>query len=150
MQPSHSLNSLSFSAHMNSTLLPVVLSASNLLLSHGRYDSPELVHTIRTRVAHDTKMAMEETIIPFFTSTPLGRPIGFLRPQVLCAIEDHHALSGYKSPCHFYHSPETPGGGPWAVSFAAWVNEGGSGTRSLSINHLLIEWRAKGVFPSLL
>jgi hypothetical protein len=136
-----------------STLLPVVHSASNLLLSHGPYDAPELVHTVRTRMAHDRKRSMEEIVVPFFTSTPTSacsRPVGFLRPQVLRALEDHHARSGHRSPWHPHYSPERRGGGPWAVSFAAWVNDGGFPTRSSHMNHLLAEWREAGIFPSIL
>jgi hypothetical protein len=132
------------------SLLPLVLSASNLLISPGPYGNPEAVHTLRTRT-DDERSAMKEILVPFFVSKPAfhSQPVGFLRPQVLHALQAADSQErefGNLSPWCLYNSASRKAEGPWAVSFADWVNERGAEARTNHINSLLETWRKKNTF----
>jgi hypothetical protein len=140
----------------NPSLLPLVHSTSNLLLSKGPYANPKTIHKARTRGS-----ATEETIVPFFISEPSTRshPAGFLRPNVLCALQELHESETWRnahpnlgSPFQLHYSPERQAqdGSSWAVSFAPWVNEGGFALRTDQMNELVSTLNAQNRFPSIL
>ena len=134
---------LKLPAH-NPTLLPLVQSASNLLISRGPYTDPSVVHRVKTRCGgNDGQLSMEEVVTPLFVSSPSAhsRPIGFLRPNVLTALQ---SMSSSGFPLQFHRADLDP----WAVSFAPWVNEGGFSLRSSHMNELASRLRSMGLFSS--
>jgi hypothetical protein len=137
-----------------STLLPLVRSASNLFLPPGPSYTEATQH-VRTWADNRTS-EMGEIVVPFFISTPdsRSRPVGFLRPQVLNALQVAGAAcikAGGEPPWTIYPSVTSSGlTRPTAVSFAPWVNEGGSPVRSTVLRSLVAEWRATSAFPSIL
>jgi hypothetical protein len=136
------------------SLLPLVLSTCNLLISPGPYGNPGAVHTLRTRT-DDERYAMEEIVVPFFISKPTfhSRPVGFLRPQVWHALQADDIQkrgSGIPSPWYLHNTSYGNTEGPWAVSFAPWVNKKGAKARTNHINSLLETWRDQGTFGLLM
>jgi hypothetical protein len=135
----------------NPTLLPLVLSSSNLLISRGPHTNSDssLVYSVSTRYGdNDERSSMEEVVAPFFMSSPSARsrPIGFLRPTVLSELQ---AISGTypNSPWQLHHGASHPlKPTPSWVSFAPWVNEGGFSLRSSLMNELVAKWRTMGLF----
>ncbi|TDL19666.1 hypothetical protein BD410DRAFT_791785 [Rickenella mellea] len=134
----------------STTFLPLVLSANNLLLSRGPYNSPNAIHKVRTRTI-DPMLVKEEIAVPFFITEPSARkrPIGFLRPGVLEALREYQT-DGQSSPWCFHYSANRNVEGPWAVSFAKWVNDGGSALRSLHVKNLVLGWKNAHMFDVIL
>jgi hypothetical protein len=136
-----------------STLLPLVLSSSNLEISPGPWHTPHLRHQVATRT-RDNHCVDEETVLPFFLSTPYSpqcRPIGFLRPEVVNALEADHSnqISAHKiSPWNLQYSGHSEK--PWSVSFASWVNEAGNRARTVHIERLVREWKRENLFHNIL
>jgi hypothetical protein len=124
------------------TLLPLVLSSSNLEISRGPWHTPHLRHQVATRT-RDNNCVDEETVLPFFLSTPRSpqcRPIGFLRPEVVNALEADHRNLQYSD-----HSEK-----PCSVSFASWVNEVGNPARTAHVERLVRRWKKEGLFHGIL
>jgi hypothetical protein len=132
------------------TLLPLVQSASNLLISQGPYADPRITHSIGTR-GKDESWTNEENVTPFFISSPTARsrPVGFLRPNVLSALQSI-SETYTTSPWKMHFSPDKQTDRLWAVSFASWVNQGGLNLRSTHMKSLASTWRTSGLFTSVL
>ncbi|RDB23313.1 Thiamine pyrophosphokinase [Hypsizygus marmoreus] len=126
------------------SLLPLVLSSSNLVLQASG-------SIVGTRM-EDGTASKQEPVVPFFLSVPTSeqRPTGFLRQEVLKAIQgDHgnHKSEGKNSPWHLQYSPA---GDILSISFAEWVNKGGKYARTMHMERLVQEWRHKQIFPDIL
>lgn len=133
------------------SLLPLILSSSNLHISHGPWHTPGVQHHVATRTKENS-LVNKELVVPFFISspsTPRCRPIGFLGSEVMKAlITDHQSLIEKKSPWEITYSKHSDF--PWSVSFAPWVNEGGSDARTAHIERLVQEWRQTNSFHDML
>ena len=128
------------------TLLPLVLSSSNLEIPQGPWHTPHLPHRVATRTENNNGVN-EETVLPFFLSTPHSpqcRPIGFLRPEVLNALQVDHRnqISAHKiSPWNLHMQYPDHSEKPWSVSFASWAHEVGNRARTAHIDRLVREWK---------
>ncbi|PPQ78381.1 hypothetical protein CVT25_011604 [Psilocybe cyanescens] len=134
------------------SLLPLVHSCNNLILSHHPWHS-DPKHTVATRTALGD-LTDEETVVPFVISHDHRDypAVGFIRPHVASALEeDHqkHLVSGSASPWDLRYSKEFPKVLK-AVAFAAWVNEGGKYTRTMHMERLVYDWRKHDVFADIL
>ncbi|KAF8966315.1 hypothetical protein BDZ97DRAFT_1808992 [Flammula alnicola] len=133
------------------SLLSLVHECNNLILPHNPWHI-EKHHTIATRTSSGGTVN-EETVVPFLISHDQQEiPIGFIRPQVVSALEeDHqkHLVSGAASPWDLRYSNEQPKVLK-SVAFAEWVNEGGKYTRTMHMERLVSEWKKHNVFKEIL
>lgn len=137
------------------SLLPLLLSWSNLQVSHGPWNTPGIQHQIATRT-EDNRHVDKEPVVPFFISnpsTPQCRPIGFLRPEVMGALLEDHRDKGQlstrqSSPWEILYSEHSAS--PWSASFAPWVNTGGSDARTVHMKRLVEGWRQSHMFHDIL
>jgi hypothetical protein len=136
----------------HNSLLPLVLSSSNLRLSPLSHN-----HTIRHRVStrNESNISLDaEFVVPFYVSTPLSpecRPIGWLRPQVAQALEEDHETElrrDQRSPWQFHRNESD--GLPQAAAFARWINAGGQQLRTLCMERLVMRWRQEQLFTDIL
>ncbi|GLB41827.1 putative protein with domain of unknown function (DUF4743) [Lyophyllum shimeji] len=146
----------------HSTLLPLVLSCSNLVLQ-------EVPGTIIPRYivgsrTEDGSVHSEETVVPFLLSNPgtspnaspeERRPVGFLRKEVTEAIVSDHTTSLFSelaSPWDVQYSASSRQTGtlPESISFAPWVNMEGETSRTKHIQGLVKRWRSQGMFADIL
>jgi hypothetical protein len=136
----------------HNSLLPLVLSSSNLRLSPLSHN-----HTIRYRVStrNESNISLDaEFVVPFYMSTPLSpecRPIGWLRPQVAQVLEEDHETElrrGQRSPWQFHRNESD--GLPQAAAFARWINAGGQHLRTHCMERLVMRWRQEQLFTDIL
>jgi len=133
------------------SLLPLVLSCSNLLL---RPRDPNGTYSVSTRTSNGG-ITDEESATAFFLSRPgcseaRQRPIGFLRKEVSNALEKDHERQKHqtsKSPWDLQYSSSNE---LTSVSFAPWVNQGGRYTRTSHLERLVREWKDELVFEDIL
>jgi len=95
----------------------------------------------------------EEIVVPFLISHDTSeRPVGYLRPQVVSALEDDHQkhlVSGSASPWDLRYSK---GSTKYlkTFAFAEWVNEGGKFTRTMHMERIVLDWQRRMMFKELL
>jgi len=91
--------------------------------------------------------------VPFLIShDPWEKPVGYLRPQVVSALEeDHqkHIISGSSSPWDLRYSKDCPNCLK-ALAFADWVNEGGKFTRTMHMERIVQDWQRREMFKEVL
>ena len=130
------------------SLLPLVYSCNNLILPHNPYqsDTPCIIASRNSEGA----TIDEETVVPFLIShDPSEKPVGYLRPQVVSALEDDHQkhlVSGSASPWDFRYSTKSLK----SLAFAEWVNEGGKFTRTMHMERIVLDWQKKKMFKEVL
>ena len=137
--------------HGHSSLLPLALSCSNLVLPKNPWHSAE-AHLVGSRTP-DGSIVGEEQVIPLLLEhSPEHSPVGYLRPAVAAEIEDDHQshlISHAASPWELRYSQTTPKQLK-SVAFAQWVNEGGKYTRTMHIDRIVLEWRKRKLFSEIL
>lgn len=136
----------------HNSLLPLVFSSSNLCISPSLHDQT-MQYCVFTR--NQSNISQDpEFVLPFYVSTPVSpecRPIGWLRPQVVEALEKDHETElcrNRKSPWQFQRNESD--GLPQAAAFARWINAGGPLLRTLCIEKLVTRWRREQLFPDIL
>lgn len=157
------------------TLLPAVERCDNATLPRGPFDATSFRRRSgdqqRSRASHSLpaeSVQDEELLIPFFVEEADERPIGFLRPKVVEALQadNEHAQSKLKmQPCwkilriadserdetrpsgrDIENREASPQNGIWGVAFAEWLNEEGKDARSEHMDRLCRSWKAQGLF----
>lgn len=133
------------------SILPLVHSCTNLILPHNPCQS-ETPHIIASRNSEGA-IIDEEMVVPFLIShDPSEKPVGYLRPQVVSALEDDHQkhlVSGSASPWDFRYS-KNPTKSLKSLAFAEWVNEGGKFTRTMHMERIVLDWHKRKMFKELL
>lgn len=135
------------------SLLPLVRSYNNLILPHnpGRSETPHVIAS----VSHmsEGEIIDQEIVVPFLIShDPFEKPVGYLRHQVVSAIEDDHQkhlVYGSASPWDLRYSNH-PTKCLKSLAFADWVNEGGKFTRTMHMEKILLDWQSKKMFKEVL
>lgn len=135
------------------SLLPLVRSCSNLILPHNNPCQPETPHCVMASRKSEGAISDEEIVVPFLIShDPSDKPVGYLRPQVVSAIEeDHqkHLISGSASPWDLRYSKDCPTCVK-ALAFADWVNEGGKFARTMHMERIVQDWQKREMFKDVL
>ena len=120
-------------------------SAINLALPSGPFDDPAVIHRA---ACNDCSIPPEEEepLLPMFLcATSSSSPIGFLRPNVVDEILQHHHASGTRS---IWNVLRRPDGSPWAVCFADHVADEESRTHAMRT--VMGRWKTEGRFPDVL
>ncbi|KAI0064913.1 hypothetical protein BV25DRAFT_1881413 [Artomyces pyxidatus] len=133
------------SASKTSGLLPLVYSASNLVVS---FESSSGVH-VYSRQAVTGKDGLSFTLegeptLPFFLSEPSSTtdvPVGLVRYTVVEALKNHVD----ECPLQVVGSRDLS-----FVSFKPWVNDGGPESRTSHIQRLVKDWKDSSLFTDIL
>lgn len=133
------------------SLLPLVHSCSNLVLPYNPCQS-ETPHIIASRNSEGA-IIDEEIVVPLLIShDSLEKPVGYLRPQVVSALEDDHQkhlVSGSASPWDLRYSKDSTKSLK-SLAFAEWVNEGGKFTRTMHMERIVLDWHRRQMFKEVL
>jgi hypothetical protein len=140
-------------SYSHPSLLPTVLSASNLSItsSLSSRETSHRVFDVGTRTPNGLKDV--ERVVPFYTScseskSRTGRPIGYLRSEVVQALRTAHATAGSASPWSFRTTPDAEGDETLAVAFSDASR--GKEVRTAALGELMHDWKKSGLFPDIL
>lgn len=135
------------------SLLPVVLSASNLFITP--IPPARDTHIGGFNVASRTRsgdLVNHERVVPFYSSSRLTdrRPVGYLRPEVAEIMLSVHSEAGEASPWNVMNGTDAYGDKTSAFGFSKEVESQGKGARTMHMEKLVKEWKKLGLFKEIL
>jgi len=125
------------------SLLSVCTTLDNAVLPQGPF-GPAL-HASRVVHAREEK---EELLLPFFVESTDKKPVGFLRPSVVEALQDDNAhMKKMRLQACWRVLEVTESGDAWGIAFEDWLNEEGREARSEHMDRVMRAWKQENRFP---
>jgi hypothetical protein len=158
-RPLNLLSTIKRCHYSRSSLLPTVLSASNLFITSSPAGRDSSQSDVRVASRTSTgELTDDERVVPFYLfqtgrhSRKPSPPVGFVRSEVVDAMRTMHKEAGNASPWKWTTAIQSHSGEEevHGVSFSNAVDRKGHSGRTEALNALLVQWKKAKLFKDIL